>query len=171
MEIADRVHHFTNYKFNWYLIEDQGRLTVLDTGFPGHYRLFERSVQTIGRCINDVEAIIITHAHADHTGMAPRIHRESGAPIYLHEADVPHARRPLYLPWAGLLTNAWRPYTASMLVHGIFNGLLRLPTIWVTGKRWTLRGNPTSSIYRDTPTERSSCTCPTAAFFSAVTLW
>ena len=47
MEIADRVHHFTNYKFNWYLIEDQGRLTVLDTGFPGHYRLFERSVQSI----------------------------------------------------------------------------------------------------------------------------
>lgn len=129
MEIADRVHHFTNYKFNWYLIEDQGRLTVLDTGFPGHYRLFERSVQSIGRCINDVEAIIITHAHADHTGMAPRIHRESGAPIYLHEADAPHARRPLYLPWAGLLTNAWRPYTASMLAHAIFNGLLRLPTI------------------------------------------
>ncbi len=110
MEIADRVHHFTNYSFNWYLIEDQGRLTVLDTGFPGHYRLFERSVQSIGRCINDVEAIIITHAHADHTGMAPRIHRESGAP-FLKDLqccrNTPHHR----------VTNCPNNYKNSMREH------------------------------------------------------
>ncbi|MGB8861272.1 MAG: MBL fold metallo-hydrolase [Ilumatobacteraceae bacterium] len=129
MEIADRVHHFTNYRFNWYLIEDQGRLTLVDTGFAGHYRMFCRGLESIGRRVEDIDAIIITHAHADHTGMAPKIHRKSGAPIHVHGDDIKYARRPLYLPWSGLLGNAWRPYTASMLTHAVFHGLLRLPTI------------------------------------------
>ena len=88
MEIADRIHHFTNYRFNWYLIEDQGRLTLIDTGFAGHYRLFRRGLESIGRRIEDIDAIIITHAHADHTGMAPKIQRKSGAPVHIHTVAI-----------------------------------------------------------------------------------
>ena len=129
MEIASGIHHFTNYKFNWYIIEDGGRITVVDSGFAGHYRLFKKSLASIGRTIDDVEAILITHAHADHTGFAPRLSRESGAPIFLHGADSALAKRPLYLPWGGLLSRAWRPYTASLLAHAVAHGLLRLPRI------------------------------------------
>ena len=129
MEIASRVHHFTNYKFNWYIIEEGGKLTVVDTGFAGHYRLFEAGVRTMGRSVIDVEAIVITHAHADHTGFAPRLSKATGAPIYVHASDAGLVRHPMYLPWGGLLSNAWRPYTASMLAHAIGHGLLRLPTI------------------------------------------
>ncbi len=129
MEIASGVHHFTNYKFNWYIIEDGGSLTVIDSGFAGHYRLFKKSLNSMGRSIKDVEAILITHAHADHTGFAPRLSREADAPIFLHEADAALARRPLYLPWGGLLSRAWRPYTASLLVHAVGHGLLRFPRI------------------------------------------
>ncbi|MBI3688153.1 MAG: MBL fold metallo-hydrolase [Actinobacteria bacterium] len=129
MQVAPGVHHFTGYKFNWYIVEEGDRLTVIDAGFPSHFRLFERGLESLGRAISDVEAIIITHAHADHTGFAARLSAASGAPIHVHEGDVPLVRRPLYLPWTGLLSRAWRPYTASMLSHAIGNGLLRLTTI------------------------------------------
>lgn len=129
MEIASGVHHFTKYKFNWYVVDDGGRLTVIDTGFPGHYRLFRAGLRSMGRNIGDVDAIVITHAHADHTGFAPRLSRASGAPIYVHAADVELVRHPLHLPWGGLLTNAWRPYTASMLGHAVAHGLFRMRTI------------------------------------------
>lgn len=147
MEIAERVHHFTNYKFNWYIVEDQGRLTVLDTGFPGHYPTFRRSLASLGRSLDDIDAIIITHAHADHTGMAPRLQMQSSAPVYVHRDDVRYVRRPLYLPWSGLLTNAWRPYTASMLTHAVVHGLLRLtrigsPTPIVDGQQLDAPGRP-----------------------------
>lgn len=129
MEVAPGVHHFTKHNFNWYVIEENGQLTVIDAGFPGHFRLFKSSLQSLGRSVGDVEAIVITHAHADHTGFAPRLSIESGAPIYVHNADVALVGRALYLPWVGLLSRAWHPYTASMLAHAITHGLLRLPTI------------------------------------------
>ena len=146
MEIADRVHHFTDFTFNWYIIEDEGRLTVVDTGFPGHYRMFRKSLATLGRTV-DIDAIIITHAHADHTGMAPKLKRTTGAPVYVHEADTRYTSRPLYLPWSGLLSNAWRPYTASMLFHAVTHGLLRMrtlrsPTAMEDGQQLDVPGRP-----------------------------
>ena len=129
MEVAPGVHHFTRYQFNWYVVQDDGGLTVIDAGFPGHYRVLLEGLASLGRTVRDVQAVIITHAHADHTGFASTLSAESGAPIYVHRDDVALVRRPLYLPWPGLLTHAWRPYTASMLTHAVVNGLLRLPRI------------------------------------------
>lgn len=129
MEIAPGVHHFTNYKFNWYVVEDERHLTVIDTGFPGHYRLLRSGLRSIGYGVGDVRAIVITHAHADHTGFASRLARESGAPVYVHPDDEPLVRRPLYLPWGGLVANVWRPYTASMIGHAVGQGLLRMRRI------------------------------------------
>lgn len=129
MEVAPGVHHFTRYNFNWYVVEDDGGLTVIDAGFPGHYRLLVAGLASIDRTVHDVEAVIVTHAHADHTGFARRLSAESGAPVYVHKDDAAQVRRPLYLPWPGLLSHAWRPYTASMLTHAVVNGLARLPRI------------------------------------------
>jgi glyoxylase-like metal-dependent hydrolase (beta-lactamase superfamily II) len=129
MEIAPGVHHFTDYRFNWYLVAEQGQVTVIDTGFPGHERLIRDGLAAIGRSVTDVAAIVITHAHADHTGAAGRLAAASGAPVYVHPADHPLVRRPLYLPWGGLLGNAWRPYTAGMIGHAVGHGLLRMRTV------------------------------------------
>ena len=129
MEIADGVHHFSTSPFNWYVIADGGRLTLVDAGFPGHYREFIAGIRSIGFTVRDVAAIILTHCHADHTGFAERLRKESDATVYIHQADQSAIGRRYQLPWLGLLSNAWRPFVASLLGHATRNGILTMPRI------------------------------------------
>ena len=46
----------------------------------------------MGRSLEDVRAVLLTHAHDDHIGFAERIRSERGTPIHLHEADAALAR-------------------------------------------------------------------------------
>lgn len=127
MQIVRNVHHFDSGPFNWYLIEEQGRLTLVDAGFPGHYRVFKKGLDELGKSLQDVEAIILTHSHADHIGFAEKVRRQTGVPVYVHKDDAKMACKPLQLPWFGLLSNAWRPYTATMLGVATINGVFSLP--------------------------------------------
>ena len=123
------VHRFDTGTFNWYVIEQAGRLTLVDAGFPGHYRIFKKGIAELGRALSDVEAIILTHAHADHMGFAEQLRRDTGAPVFIHAADACKAQRRLQLPWFGLLSNAWHPYMASILTHATINGVFTMPGI------------------------------------------
>ena len=129
MEVAPGIHHFNTDPFNWYVLEEEGRLTVVDAGFPGHYGTFLEGLASLGKGVQDVEAILITHAHADHTGFAERLRKATQAPVFVHREDRAAIGRVLQLPWWGLLSNGWRPFTASMLGRAIGNGVFRCPHI------------------------------------------
>lgn len=127
MEIAKGIHHFDCGPFNWYLIEEGARLTLVDAGFPGHYDVYRKGLKTLGKSSKDIEAIVLTHAHADHIGFAEKVRKETGVKVYVHSADAKMACKPLQLPWFGLLSNAWRAYTAKMLGVAIINGVFTMP--------------------------------------------
>jgi glyoxylase-like metal-dependent hydrolase (beta-lactamase superfamily II) len=127
MEIAKGIHHFDCGPFNWYLIEENGRLTLVDAGFPGHYSVYKEGLASLGKSNKDIEAIVLTHSHADHIGFAEKVRRDTGVPVFVHSADAKMACKPLQLPRWGLLSNAWRPYTAKMLGVAIINGVFTLP--------------------------------------------
>lgn len=129
MEVADRIHHFTSGLFNWYLVEDRQALTLIDGGFPGHYRLLRQGLHAMGRTVQDIRAIVLTHAHADHMGMLERVRQESRARVYVHAADALAAQRILKLPWSALLTRAWRPFVARVLVNATASGLFAMRRI------------------------------------------
>lgn len=129
MQIAPGVHHFDTGPFNWYVLEEGGRLTVVDSGFPGHYGVFVAGMRSLGYSPLDVDAIVLTHSHADHTGFASRLARESKAPVYIHRDDLDSAGRVLELPWWGLLSSAWRPFVAGVLAHATWNGVFTMPTV------------------------------------------
>lgn len=132
MEPVTDIFRFDTGPFNWYVVRDGGRLTVVDAGFPGHYRVFRDGIRALGHEIADVEAILLTHAHADHTGFAGRLSRQRRIPVLIHSADRAAVGRRLQLPWPGLLSNAWRAHVAGMLGHAALHGIFSMPTVPTT---------------------------------------
>jgi glyoxylase-like metal-dependent hydrolase (beta-lactamase superfamily II) len=85
------VHRAGTSLVNWYLLEEGGRVTVVDAGLPGYRGQLEPALAQIGRTIADVEAVVLTHAHIDHIGFAARLQDEHGTPVWLHAAELPQA--------------------------------------------------------------------------------
>jgi glyoxylase-like metal-dependent hydrolase (beta-lactamase superfamily II) len=93
-DVAPGVHRIGEHFVNWYIVEENGRLTVVDAGLPASWRSFLGALGEIGRKPADVEALVLTHAHFDHVGFAERARAELGVPVYVHENDAPLTKRP-----------------------------------------------------------------------------
>jgi glyoxylase-like metal-dependent hydrolase (beta-lactamase superfamily II) len=67
---------------------------------------------TLGFALGDIDAVILTHPDADHTGLVPMIH-EAGARVLISSADEPKLRKPG--PKSGdakpqnIIPELWRP--------------------------------------------------------------
>ena len=92
MEIAPGIRRLGTGKVNVYLIEESGGITIVDAGLPGYWGDLQAELAAMGRSIEDVRAVLLTHAHSDHIGFAERIRRERGVAIRVHEADAALAR-------------------------------------------------------------------------------
>lgn len=92
---APDVHRIEDASVNWYLVEADSGLTIVDAGVPRSWDSLHRVLAEIGRDVAEIRAVVLTHAHFDHIGFAERARRELGVPVYLHENDVPLARKPL----------------------------------------------------------------------------
>jgi glyoxylase-like metal-dependent hydrolase (beta-lactamase superfamily II) len=92
--VAEGLHRIEDSYTNWYLIEDDDRLTVVDAGVPSSWSSLLEALKHLGRSPADVEAVVLTHAHFDHVGFAERARRELRIPVYVHENDVPLTRHP-----------------------------------------------------------------------------
>lgn len=91
---ADGIHRVEDAYVNWYIVEDAGSLTVVDTGHPASWRSLHEALRTLGRSIADIEAVVLTHGHFDHMGFAKRARRELGVPLWAHERELPVIRHP-----------------------------------------------------------------------------
>lgn len=111
---------------NWYLVDAGSAACVLiHAGLPRYHRDLARSLNEIGKTPADIKALVVTHGHIDHVGMAPYL-ADAGTVVYLHEADVSLAgypgsnrteRNPLpYLRYPGI---------AGFVGHAILNGALK----------------------------------------------
>lgn len=129
-EVAPGIFRLGNELFNWYLIKDGSRFTLLDSGLPGFYTQLIAVLQALNSSVANIEAVLLTHAHLDHVGLAERIRRESGAVIYLHKGDRNMARRGgAQIPPAGLLVNVWRRYPFRILTSAVWHNVFFGPGI------------------------------------------
>ena len=120
-EVAPDVFRLGNELFNWYLIKDGYRFTLVDAGFPTYWDQLVDTLRRLGGSIESIDAVLITHAHLDHVGLAARVRKESGATIYLHASDQRRAARGgAQMPPRGLLLNAWRRHPFRMLMTAVF---------------------------------------------------
>jgi glyoxylase-like metal-dependent hydrolase (beta-lactamase superfamily II) len=108
--VAEGVHRVFDAFVNWYLVEDGGRLTIVDAGTPRSWKLLHQALAQLGKTPQDVEAIVLTHGHYDHVGFAEKARRELGIPVLVHRDDAWLARHPLrFKSERSLLLYAWRP--------------------------------------------------------------
>ena len=92
--VAPGVHRVEDAFTNWYLVEEDSRITIVDAGVPSSWSSLHDALARIGRSPSDVEALVLTHAHFDHVGFAERARSELNVPVYVHENDVPITKHP-----------------------------------------------------------------------------
>lgn len=85
---APGLHRIEDGYTNWYLIQDDTRLTVVDTGHPASWRSLHQALNALGRSPGDIEAVVLTHAHFDHMGFAQRARLDLGVDLWAHELEV-----------------------------------------------------------------------------------
>jgi len=74
---------------NAYLFTE-GPTTLVDTGVsaPDTRAQLESGLANHGLSFSDVDRILLTHYHADHSGLASEIQAAGGATVYVHEDDA-----------------------------------------------------------------------------------
>ena len=89
MEITDGVHLITGAKGqNIYLLVGDD-LTLVDSGYPGNGRRIVEYIERIGRSLDELKAILLTHSHPDHTGSVPELKDMApGMQVMAHPADT-----------------------------------------------------------------------------------
>jgi glyoxylase-like metal-dependent hydrolase (beta-lactamase superfamily II) len=113
---------------NSYLVEDGGDVTIVDAGAPAYWGQLPAELAAIGRSLDDVRSVVLTHGHSDHIGFAERIRSERGTPIRVHELDAALARGEVPNPAKGLGPTRVRPLLEFML-FSLRNGMMRIPRI------------------------------------------
>ena len=66
------------------ICEDTQACALVDPGAEP-----ERLLAAAAEAGAHIEMILLTHAHLDHIGAVAAVRRETGAPVYLHPADLP----------------------------------------------------------------------------------
>ena len=130
-------------------VEAPDGLLAIDSGVAADWSLLVRTLSTMGRRPSDLKAILLTHAHSDHTGFSERARSEAHVPVWTHRDDVavakgaPPAKQEA--PSGPYLRHleAWRTLFGLML-HG---GLRIVPILEVSafedGQTLDLPGRPT----------------------------
>ena len=125
-DVAEGIHRVEDAYTNWYLVEDEGGLTVVDAGVPASWDSLHKALRALGRSPREIRALVLTHAHFDHIGFAERARADLGLPVWVHENDVPLTRHPRQFSHErlrmGYFLTQFRafPIVAALLRHRAF---------------------------------------------------
>ncbi len=89
-QVGDGIYRLGTAIHNFYLITEGGKATVVDAGCSKELPKLEQGLASIGMKRDDVEAIILTHAHADHIGFAAEA-QAAGTEVRISEIEEPIA--------------------------------------------------------------------------------
>ncbi len=128
-DVVDGVHLVEHGRTNCFVIEADEGVTLVDAGFPGTWRLVAAALREVGRSVDDVRGLIITHGHFDHLGFARHLQQRYAVPVWAHPADAAIVRSPYrYRPQRPrLLYPLTHPGALPTLAAMVAAGALQVP--------------------------------------------
>lgn len=87
-KIVEHLYSISLGFVNVFLIQGEHSLTLIDTGMPGSAPKILAAVAELGRKPADVQNILLSHLHYDHTGSARELQAQTGAALWMHALDA-----------------------------------------------------------------------------------
>ena len=93
------VHAMTSQKIaNLYLLVNSGDLTLIDTGNKEELENIRGLLDQAGYSLDQLNRVILTHCHMDHTGSLAALRQATAAPVLAHEAEAPFISQESRIP-------------------------------------------------------------------------
>jgi glyoxylase-like metal-dependent hydrolase (beta-lactamase superfamily II) len=88
-EVVDGVFELNLGFVHVHLVVTDEGVVLVDTGLPGRSARIDKALAEIRKAIGDVQTVLLTHHHPDHTGNVADVRHRSGARVFAHAADAP----------------------------------------------------------------------------------
>lgn len=122
-KVADGIHQVEDSFTNWYIVEADDGITIVDSGVPSSWRSLVAAFNELDLQRSDIRALVLTHAHFDHLGFAEKARSTFDIDVWVHENDVPLTKQPRQYSHAKARTRYLAtqpkalPIAASLLFH------------------------------------------------------
>jgi len=134
-KVAPGVHRYADGLVNWYLIEEDGGLALVDAGWPRSWGHVEAAVARLGHSTQAITHVVLTHGHPDHLGAAEKVRQNTGATVHAHRDEVARTKGKAKgaSPFAlvpSLVPTLYKPTALGFVLHATRRGFMT-PT-WVS---------------------------------------
>lgn len=146
-QVAEGLYRLGRRHHNFYLFIEGGRATVVDAGGSRELPLLEAGLASLALTLDDIEALLITHAHTDHIGFARRV-SDRGIVVKCHEGEAAYVADDAAGSQVGISDlPLWKPRAIAFLVEMVRAGAdraYRLSAVETVtdGERLDLPGRP-----------------------------
>lgn len=128
MQLSPSLHRLGSSSLvNSYLVEDAGQITIIDAGLPGLWKDLLAELDSMGRSLDDIQALLLTHGDVDHIGFAERLRRDRRITVWVSEPDAAEARGEAKKPPAARDAMRIRPVAGFLLYAATHGGLRKTP--------------------------------------------
>lgn len=120
---------------NWVLLREGRELTLVDTGYPRDATGIVSAIEQLGHRLEDVTAVLLTHAHVDHVGGLPALLARHPVPVLAHARELPNAYGAVHEQATVLdvVRHSWRPRGARWLAAVVRAGGTAHPRLTTAG--------------------------------------
>lgn len=88
-DVAPGVHLITHAYTNCFVVEGEEGVTLVDAGYPATWPRVARCLAQLGRSVDDVRGLVLTHGHFDHLGFARHLQQRYAVEVWGHPGDRP----------------------------------------------------------------------------------